>query len=316
MQEVSPKKDSLSTLSLIGFILVSSSALIAFFVPFSWELVWIAVASYFLRMFGITAGYHRYFAHNAYKTSRFMQFIIGFIGGAAMQKGPLWWGAHHRDHHRYSDTDKDLHSPRHGFWHSHMLWFLDPKVDEYDPKKIKEYTKYPEIVFIDKYYWIPPLVYAILLYIGGYFFSGRDHLYAFSVLTWGYAVSTFFLGHGTWTINSLTHVIGKKRYESGDDSKNHWLLAFITMGEGWHNNHHYYRHSANMGFYWYEYDISYYVLKVLSWLGLVWDLKKPPAHVLEEGKMQDALRSGKSKFKNLSGEWVTINPEMNVTKAT
>ncbi|MEM7363637.1 MAG: acyl-CoA desaturase, partial [Pseudomonadota bacterium] len=137
---------------------------------------------------------------------------------------------------------------------------------------------------------------------------GSDHLYAFSVLVYGYAVATFFVGHGTWTINSLSHVIGKVRFDTGDDSKNNWFLAIITMGEGWHNNHHYYRHSANQGFYWYEFDMSYYVLKLLSLVGLVWDLKKPPQHVLDEGRKQDAIRRGKTKFKNLTGEWVSTNP--------
>jgi stearoyl-CoA desaturase (Delta-9 desaturase) len=298
----------LSIVSLVVFMAVSSTALIAFFVPFSWELVLIAVASYYLRMFGITAGYHRYFSHNAFKTSRFMQFIFAFIGAAAMQKGPLWWGSHHRDHHRYSDTDKDLHSPRKGFWHSHMFWFLKSDYNYADLTKIKEYTKFPELVFLNTYYWVAPLAYAVMLYWGGYLLGGQSHSYAFSVLVYGYAVSTFFLGHGTWTINSLSHVIGKPRFHTGDDSKNNWFLAIVTMGEGWHNNHHYYRHSANQGFYWYEYDFSYYILKVMSWFRLVWDLKKPPVHVLEEGRRLDALRKSQKKenTESVDGSTITV----------
>ncbi|MCB1158393.1 MAG: acyl-CoA desaturase [Leptospiraceae bacterium] len=305
--EFKPKRTKISLLSFAVFSLVHATILIAFFVPFSWELVLIAVLSYYLRMFGITAGFHRYFAHNAFKTSRPMQFFFAWLGGTAMQKGALWWGAHHRDHHRYSDTDKDLHSPKHGFWHSHMLWFLGSEHNTYDVKKIKDYAKYPELVFIDKHYWIPPLSYAFMLYGLGYAFGGQNHLYAFSVLTWGYAVSTFFLGHGTWTINSLSHVFGKQRYTTGDTSRNNFLLALVTMGEGWHNNHHYYRHTANQGFYWYEVDMSYYILKMMSWIGLVWDLKTPPVRILEEGKRLDAIQKGQEKFKNLSGEWIPVH---------
>lgn len=282
--------------SLIVFILVQATVLTVFTVDFTWSLFWVAFFSYFIRMFGITAGYHRYFSHNAYKTSRVMQFLLGYLGATAMQKGPLWWGAHHRNHHKYSDTEKDLHSPRlTGFWNSHMLWFLKSDYNHYDPKMIKDYAKFPELVWIDKYYWFPPLSLAIVLGFFGY-----------DVLVYGYAVATFLLGHGTWTINSLTHVIGKKRFESGDDSKNHWFLAIITMGEGWHNNHHYYRHTANQGFYWWEYDFSYYILKMMSWVGLVWDLKLPPEHILEEGRKLDAIRKGKSQYKSLSGELVTL----------
>ncbi|MCE9498945.1 MAG: acyl-CoA desaturase [Leptospira sp.] len=283
-------------LSMIVFFLVSLTVLTAFTVPFSWEGVVVLLVSYFVRMFGITAGFHRYFSHNSYKTSRVFQFVLAWIGTSAMQKGPLWWAAHHRDHHKYSDTEKDLHSPRKGFWHSHMLWFLKSDFNDYDPKNIKDYSKYPELVFIDKHYWLPPVSLAVFLYLAG----------GWLWLVYGYAIATFLLGHGTWTINSLSHVFGKQRFETGDDSRNNWFLAIITMGEGWHNNHHYYRHSANQGFYWYEFDMSFYILKLLGWTGLIWDLKKPPVHVMEEGFKRDAIRKGKEKFKSPTGEWIKL----------
>ncbi|HMV43104.1 MAG TPA: acyl-CoA desaturase [Leptospiraceae bacterium] len=294
--QIQTKRTLGSSISLIAFILIASTVLFVFTVPFTWELFWVAFFSYFIRMFAITGVYHRYFSHNAYKTSRVMQFLLAWLGCMAQQKGPLWWAAHHRNHHKYSDTEKDLHSPRlTGFWNSHMLWFLKNDFNDYDPKIIKDYTKYPEIVWLDKYHWIPPLLFSIVL-----------GMISFPVLVYGYAVATFLLGHGTWTINSLSHVIGKPRFDAGDDSKNNWFLAIITMGEGWHNNHHYYRHSANQGFYWYEYDFTYYILKLMSFVGLVWDLKKPPVHVLEEGMKLDAMRKGKKEFKNLSGQWVPV----------
>jgi stearoyl-CoA desaturase (delta-9 desaturase) len=292
------KPRSLGTkISLIAFILISMTIFTVFTVEFTWGLLLIAIISYSVRMFAITGVYHRYFSHNSYKTSRAFQFFLAVLGCTAQQKGPLWWAAHHRDHHKYSDTEKDLHSPRlTGFWNSHMLWFLKDDFNNYDPKIIKDFSKYPELVWLDKYHWVPPLLFSIIL-----------GLISYPVLVYGYAVATFFLGHATWTINSLSHVIGKARYETGDDSKNNWFLAIITFGEGWHNNHHYYRHSANQGFYWYEYDISYYVLKFLSFFGLVWDLKKPPQHVLEEGLRLDALRKGKKEFKSFSGKMIPVS---------
>lgn len=279
-----------SPITLFLFIIISLTPLFAFTVPFSWELVGIAILTYSLRMFGITGVYHRYFSHNAYKTSRVFQFILAWIGAIAMQKGPIWWAAHHRNHHKYSDTEKDLHSPKNGFWYSHMLWFLVDDFNEYDPKIIKDYMKYPEIVWMDKYHWVPPLAFSIVL-----------GLISWPVLVWGYGVANFISGHATWTINSLAHVYGKQRFNTGDTSRNNLWLALLTFGEGWHNNHHYYRHSANQGFYWWEIDITFYALKVLSWFGLIWDLKTVPAHVLEEGLKQNAISEGKNQFKGLDG---------------
>jgi stearoyl-CoA desaturase (delta-9 desaturase) len=290
-------KQKAPKVTLFIFILVSCTVLTVFTVPFRWELLGVAIGSYYLRMFGITAAYHRYFSHNSYKTSRWFQFFLAFLGASAMQKGPLWWAAHHRNHHRYSDTENDIHSPRlKGFWYSHMLWFLRDEYNDYDSKIIKDYAKYPELVFIDRHHWIAPLTYAIILYlIGGW-----------EWLVYGYGVATFFLGHGTWTINSLSHVFGSVRFDSRDDSKNNFWLAMITMGEGWHNNHHHYSHSANQGFYWWEVDLSYYILKMLSVFGVVWDLKLPPVKVLDEGRKSDAIRRGKKYFKSINGKLIPL----------
>ncbi|TGL48177.1 acyl-CoA desaturase [Leptospira kemamanensis] len=274
-------KEQAPLLFLILFFLVQATVLTVFTVPFSWALVWVAVGSYFLRMFGITAAYHRYFSHSSFKTSRVFQFVLAWIGSMSMQKGVLWWAAHHRNHHKYSDTEKDIHSPsRKGFWYSHMFWFLRDDYNDYEAKLIPDFYKFPELRWLDRYHWIPPLTYAILLYVVG----------GWGWLVYGYAVSTFILGHATWTINSLSHVYGSVRFDSRDTSKNNVWLALLTMGEGWHNNHHYYCSSANQGFYWYEIDMSYYILKFLSWFGIVWDLKKPPQKVLNEGISRDRAK--------------------------
>jgi stearoyl-CoA desaturase (Delta-9 desaturase) len=231
---------------------------------------------YLIRMWAITAGYHRYFSHRAYKTSRFFQFVIGLLGTFAVQKGPLWWAATHRRHHRESDKPTDVHSPvQRGFWWSHMGWILAAEHEAYDPKEIKDLYKYPELRWLDRYHVVPVLSYlGLTVAIGG-----------LRGLCWWFCVSTVVLMHATFTINSLSHVWGKRVYATSDDSRNNWMLAILTLGEGWHNNHHRHMHSANQGFFWWQIDVSYYVLKALSFVGITWDLKKPPQRVLDEGRL-------------------------------
>jgi stearoyl-CoA desaturase (delta-9 desaturase) len=235
-------------------------------------------------MFGITAGYHRYFSHRTFKTSRAGQVFFALIGVISTQKGPLWWAAHHRNHHKYSDEPEDLHSPRQrGFWWSHMFWILVERHKKADMTKIKDLTKYPELVFIDRFEILFTVAYAVVLYLA----FGAVGLF------YGYFLSTVILWHGTFTINSLSHVIGRRRYATTDDSRNNWLLALITLGEGWHNNHHHYQSSCRQGFFWWEVDLTYYGLRALSWVGLVWDVREPPRHirdgVIREGGAPDAV---------------------------
>ena len=244
-------------------------------VGFSWGGLALAIALYYARMFFVTGVYHRYFSHRAYKTSRGFQALIAFLGGMSVQKGALWWAANHRHHHKYSDMPNDLHSPReHGLLWSHVGWIVSREYNDTDYGSIKDFAKYPELVWLNKYHLVPVAVYAAVLY-------GTFGLWGF---VWGFLVSTVLLWHGTFTINSLSHVFGNKRYDTTDDSRNNWFLALLTMGEGWHNNHHHYQSTANQGFYWWEVDLSYYILKALSAVGLVWDLRKPPQRVLDEGR--------------------------------
>ncbi len=234
----------------------------------------LCAALYFLRMFFITAGYHRYFAHRSYKLGRVMQFIMAFGGTMAAQKGVLWWASHHRHHHKHSDQPDDIHSPKKGFWWSHMMWTLCSKYDDTDYDRIKDFSKYPELVWLNEHWLVPPTLLAIACFV----FGGASGLFV------GFFLSTALLYHGTFTINSLAHVFGRRRYKTTDTSRNSMLLALITLGEGWHNNHHYYQSSVNQGFYWWEVDVSYYVVKMLSWVGLARDLRKPPQRILDEGR--------------------------------
>ncbi|HSR68151.1 MAG TPA: acyl-CoA desaturase [Acidobacteriota bacterium] len=255
----------------IPFVLVHLACLGAIWTGVTWESVAIMFSFYFLRMWAITAGFHRYFSHKTFQTSRVAQFILAFLGQCAAQKGTIWWAAQHRRHHKYSDMPEDIHSPaQHGFFFSHVGWIFSKKRGKADYSRCKDLTKYPELVWLDRFQNLPALFMALAaLWIGGW-----------PGLTVGFFWSTVLLYHATFCINSLAHVHGKQRYVTGDDSRNNWWLALMTMGEGWHNNHHYYQSSTAQGFRWYEVDFTYYVLKVLSWTGVVWGLRKPPAHVV------------------------------------
>jgi stearoyl-CoA desaturase (delta-9 desaturase) len=201
---------------------------------------------------------------------RVAQFVMAFGGTMAAQKGPLWWAAHHRDHHRFADTDQDVHSPKRGFWWSHVGWILCNRFSDTKFERIQDFARYPELVFINRQNWIGPWALAIVCFlIGGW-----------SGLVLGFLVSTVLLWHSTFFINSLAHVFGRRRYETEDTSRNSALLAVLTVGEGWHNNHHHYPTSCRNGFFWWEWDPTFYLLTALSWVGIVRDVRKPPARVL------------------------------------
>ncbi len=255
----------------VPFFLVHAVALAgAIYVGFSWKLLGLAALFYYVRMAGTTIAYHRYFSHRTFKTSRAFQFILAFWAETSAQKGILWWAAHHRDHHKYSDQQGDIHSPLRGFWWSHMGWILCAKYGETKTANIKDFAKYPELRWLDRHYLVPPTLLAVAIFaIGG-----------LPALVWGFFVSTVALWHGTFLVNSLNHVWGSVRYESQDLSRNNGLIALLTMGEGWHNNHHHYQSSANQGFFWWEYDFSYYLIRLFQAVGLVHDVRTPPKHIL------------------------------------
>jgi stearoyl-CoA desaturase (delta-9 desaturase) len=233
---------------------------------------------YFVRMFGITAGYHRYFSHRSYKTSRPFQFVLAWIGCSALQKGPLWWAAHHRLHHKHSDTEPDVHSPVvYTFWQSHVGWIMDDKNDKTQWDVVPDWMKYPELVWLNRLHWVPGIVLGAVCFGLSYLLGGTG----WGGVAVGFILSTVLLYHMTFMINSLAHVFGSRRYETTDDSRNNFALALLTLGEGWHNNHHHYQSAARQGFFWWEVDLSYYTLKALSCVGLVWDLREPPKRLLE-----------------------------------
>lgn len=242
-----------------------------FLVGFSWQGLALAIALYYVRMFGVTGGYHRYFSHRTYRTSRAFQLFLAVLAQSSVQKGALWWAAHHRDHHKHSDTAQDPHSYRnYGFWYSHVGWILSSETEETNFDRISDMARYPELRWLNKWHVVPGVALAVALFlIGGW-----------PALVWGFFVSTTLCWHGTFTINSLSHIWGKRRYDTTDDSKNNPVLAIVTMGEGWHNNHHYYPRSVRQGFHWWQIDMTYYVLRALAAVGIVWDLHHPSAKVI------------------------------------
>jgi len=268
---------------ILPFIGMHLACLAVIWVGWSPVAVLVAVLAYFVRMFAITGFYHRYFSHRSFKTSRVGQFIFGVIGATAVQRGPVWWAAHHRHHHAYSDKPEDVHSPaQHGFVRSHMGWFLTARGFRPDLRRVRDLLQFPELQWLDRFDIVVPVLFAVGMFgLGAILdcFAPDLGTSAGQMLIWGFFISTVACYHGTYTINSLSHVFGRQRYKTGDTSRNNWLLALVTLGEGWHNNHHHFPSSTRQGFYWWEIDITYYILKVMSWLGIIWDLKPVPTSV-------------------------------------
>jgi stearoyl-CoA desaturase (Delta-9 desaturase) len=275
--------DHIDWARIAPFVLMHLACLAAFWVGVSPIALLVGTIAYLVRMFAITGFYHRYFSHRSFKTSRAGQFIFGLLGASAVQRGPVWWAAHHRYHHANSDLKSDLHSPsQHGFVRAHMGWFLTIKGFAPDLRFARDWQKFPELRWLDRFDILIPVALAFGMFmLGAALARSRPALgtSASQMLVWGFFISTVLCWHATYTINSLSHVFGRQRYRTADTSRNNWLLALLTLGEGWHNNHHYYPNAARQGFYWWEFDLTYYLLKAMSWLGLIWDLKTVPAAV-------------------------------------
>ena len=277
------------------FLLLHAACLLVFFVGWSWVAVAVASIVYFARVFGLTAFYHRYFSHRAFKTSRLVQFLGALLGNAAGQRGPIWWAAHHRHHHRAADKPDDIHSPvQQGFIWSHMLWLMTREAYGTDHRKVKDWLKYPELRLLERFDFLAPAMLALSMFVLGEVIqavSPHSGTSGLQMLVWGFIISTVTLYHVTFGINSLAHTFGTRRFETNDDSRNNFWLALVTFGEGWHNNHHHFPSSARQGFRWWEIDISYYMLVIMSWFGLVWDLKPVPAHALQSALVPTDART-------------------------
>ena len=256
---------------VLPFLGMHFACLGVFLVGWQPRAVAVAAGLYLVRMFAITGFYHRYFSHRTFRTSRSVQFVFALLGASATQRGPLWWAAHHRKHHRHSDTELDVHSPReHGFWWSHMGWVTAADNFPTDLREVRDLAKYPELRWLDRFDILVPVILGTALFLFG----------GWAFLIWGYFVSTVVLFHATSLINSMAHRVGSRRYETDDDSRNSLALAVITLGEGWHNNHHKYPGAARQGFFWWEIDITYYGLLLLARLRIIRDLRPVPSRLL------------------------------------
>ena len=284
---------SSKTLSAVIFWVVQASAVLVFFVPFTWPLLALWALSHFLRAIGLTLAFHRYLAHRAFQMNRAARFIWAFIGTAAMQKGPLWWAGHHVNHHRFADRDGDPHSPMvSGIYYAHIGWFLnDAASDKLEPTNpvMRDFgrTKAPELFWLNEWFALPPLMLAVAMYLVG----------GMPWLIWGFCLPTMTLAHATFAINTVNHLFGSRRFDTIDESRNNVITAFFAAGEGWHNNHHRYQRAARNGFYWWEFDPTWYSIRLMQLVGLAWDVQQVPARIYAEAtttKMRRAKQGGVS----------------------
>jgi stearoyl-CoA desaturase (delta-9 desaturase) len=280
--------DRLDLVRVVPFVAMHLACLGVLWVGVSATAIAVAAGLYAVRLFAITAFYHRYFSHRTFRASRPVQFAFALIGASCVQRGPLWWAAHHRHHHANADSPLDLHSPGvHGFWRSHVGWFLTRRAFGTDLSRVPDLARYPELRWLDRYDIAVPVALALALYGLGAFLQHVAPSLGTSgmqLVVWGFFVSTIVLFHVTVTINSLAHRFGSRRFETRDDSRNNALLALLTFGEGWHNNHHFFPGTARQGFRWWEIDLTWYGLKLLASIGLVRDLKPVPAWVLARAR--------------------------------
>lgn len=275
------------------FWLIHLGCIAVIWTGFSWTALAVCAALYLIRMFAITGVYHRYFSHRTYKTSRFFQFLLGFLGTTSAQKGPIWWASHHRHHHKHSDTEEDIHPPiLYGLWWAHVGWVMSTQFVGTRNELVKDLLQFPELRWLDRNHLVGPIVLIALLFCSGWAlqtYYPSLNVTPMQLFIWGFCVSTTLLYHGTFFINSLAHVLGKQRFETTDTSRNSFILSLVTLGEGWHNNHHRFPGSERQGFYWWEIDISHYVLRFLEMLRLVWDLRVPPERIYQEAEENKRL---------------------------
>lgn len=268
-QRADRRADGPDWVSGLPFVLLHLAPLLVLVTGFSAGDALLAAGLYVGRMFFITAGYHRYFAHRSYKLSRPAQLAMAVGGITAAQKGPLWWAGHHRRHHRYADGPRDIHSPRDGLWWSHAGWVLSRRYKATDLAAVPDLARFPELRAVDRLQALGPWTLALA---------------CFGVAGWGgvmaFVISTVALWHATFAVNSVAHLVGRRRYATPDTSRNCWPVALLTLGEGWHNNHHHYPPAARQGHRWWEVDVTWYGLRVLAALHVARDLRSPPARAL------------------------------------
>ncbi len=284
-QQAPPEDDGkqVDWVRVLPLIVLHLACLAVFWVGWSPTAVAVAVGLYVVRMFAITGFYHRYFSHRTFQTNRFWQFVFAILGNSAVQRGPLWWAAHHRHHHRHADQPEDVHSPKqHGFWWGHIGWLTSRANFGTRHRYVKDWMRFPELRWLNRFDIVVPTLLALALFAAGRLlavYAPALETDAWQLVVWGFCVSSVVLLHGTCTINSVVHLFGRRRYNTPDTSRNNALAALITLGEGWHNNHHHYAVCTRQGFYWWEIDITYILLRIMAGLGIVRNLRGLPETV-------------------------------------
>jgi stearoyl-CoA desaturase (delta-9 desaturase) len=268
-----PKTAGIAWPALIWIGILHLGALMAF-VPgfFTWQALLVCVIGHWVTGgIGITMTYHRLLTHRSYAVRpRALEYLLTIIGCCASEGGAIGWVADHRRHHAFSDEEGDVHSPNRGFGWAHMFWWMTPDItsvhtNDYYARWAPDLQKDPIHRFLDKYFIVFPIATAAILYaIGG-----------MPWLVWGFFVRSVTVLHSTWLVNSATHIWGYRSYETRDTSTNLWWVAILTYGEGWHNNHHAFQTSARHGLRWWEVDMTYALLRAMSMVGLVYNLKLP-----------------------------------------
>ena len=260
-------------------ILFHLSVVLVFISGYSFTALITFLVLFLVRLFVITGFFHRYYSHRSYQTSRWFQFLLTFIGTSAGQQGPLSWATSHITHHQHADAEDDPHSPvlNSGFY-AHIGWLLQKDALSTNDKIVKPFTKYPEIVFLDRYHYIGTTSLIISLALLGMLLS--EHYpelgtSALQLVSWGFILSTLLILHGACLVNSVGHLYGYRRFKTKDNSHNVWWLFPLTLGDNWHNNHHHAPKSASFSYAWWEVDIIYLCILILEKLGLVWNVKKP-----------------------------------------
>jgi stearoyl-CoA desaturase (Delta-9 desaturase) len=261
----------------LPFLAVHLSVLAVVLVGWSVTAVVVATVLYVVRALAITVVYHRGLAHRSFRMPRAVQAVGSLVATAAAQRGPLWWVAHHRTHHRRTDTEGDPHSPvAAGFWWSHLLWLFDERTQATDRAAVPDLASFPELCLLDRWHHVVTAA-AVAATFGA---GAALHILApglgvtgLQLLVWGFCISTVALWHSTFAVNSFAHRFGRRRFATSDGSRNLWWVAVLTLGEGWHNNHHRFPRSARQGLSWRELDPSWWVIRAMASLGLASELR-------------------------------------------
>ena len=260
---------------IILFLAVAHILAIISLVNFSWKAFTVFVVLYVISGLGITFGFHRLFTHRAFKVPKWIEYVAAFAGTLALQGSVLKWVAHHRMHHAFSDNDRDPHDSTRGFWFSHLFWtcYNDPARDDMkiQRKFARDIAADPVLVFMSKDSF--SIGAQVLLA------TGLWYVFGWEIMLSGVALRLVALYHATWFVNSAAHLWGYRNYDVGDRATNCWWVGLITFGEGWHNNHHAFSNVAPAGHRWWEIDTTWMLIKALSWVGLVRDIKLPPTYI-------------------------------------